>query len=265
MSDTYEIAVRSLLHAFAWNPWFVNAYWPENEPRVRVLVDSAVRAATADRPSLLEVGCATGHIAYLMRRCGFDVTAVDAYDDERRTDLFRAEGIAYRHTNLNDPLPLAEFPAGAFDVVVLGEVFEHILNQPLGLIESIHRILAPGGTLLLTTPNPSTLANAWRLLLDRYVLWGTDDFVREAKFADGKIIDRGEVHYREYPAWLVRNLLMSAGFDVEPVQYVPTGIAPAHSAVKRVAKQLVRYAGLAGTRLFSPGYVLVARKARSAS
>lgn len=264
MSDVYDAAVRALLEAFAWNPWFVNTYWPENEPRVRLLVRAAFENPASDRPSLLEIGCATGYIAFLMRRCGFEVTAVDAYDDERRTDLFRAAGIEYRHTNLNDPEPLADFPAGSFDVVVLGEVFEHILNRPLGLIEAIHRVLKPRGMLLLTTPNPSTLANAFRLLADRYVLWGTDDFVREAKFAGGRIIDRGEVHYREYPAWLVRDLLASAGFDVEPVRYVPTGIAPTHSLPKRVAKRLVSFSGLSGTRLFSPGYVLVARKARGA-
>ena len=51
------------------------------------------------------------------------------------------------------------------DVVVLGEVFEHILNHPAGLLQAVFRILRPGGTVILTTPNPSTLINAVRLLV----------------------------------------------------------------------------------------------------
>jgi SAM-dependent methyltransferase len=258
---SYPEAVTDLLGEFTWNSWFMRSYWPENEPRVRLMAHLALaRWPDPAARRVLEVGCANGYVAYLFSRLAFDVSAVDAYGDEKRADLFRKGGVAYAATNLNDAAPLAEFPAASFDLVLLGEVFEHILNHPAGLLRGIHRILRPGGLLILTTPNPSTLANAVRLLRDKFDLWGTRAFMTEVKLEGARVIDRGDIHYREYPARLVRDLLAEVGFRVEGVRYVRTGNAPTHAAVKRFLKRLLLLSGLAGKRLFAPGYVIAAAK-----
>ena len=44
-----------------------------------------------------------------------------------------------------------------FDLIVVGEVIEH-LNNPCSLFESAKKMLAPGGRLVLTTPNPYYVA-----------------------------------------------------------------------------------------------------------
>jgi SAM-dependent methyltransferase len=253
--------VRRLLDEFAWNPWFTQTYWPENEPRVRLITRLAAQElpeAIARRT--LEVGCASGYVAVLCALLGCDVVAVDADDDDRRSALFRRCGIAYRRTNLNDANPLSEFDAGAFHLVLLGEVFEHILNRPAGLLERIHQLLRPGGVVILTTPNPSTLANAVRLLRDRYLPWGTAEFLRTTKLDRDKVIDRGDIHYREYPAWVVGDLLVELGFEILGTRYVRSGSAPTQSLTKRGLKNVLRLAGLSGARLFAPGYVIWARK-----
>lgn len=253
----YETAVKDLLTQFAWNPWFTNSYWPENEPRVKILT---TLVGAADGRRLLEVGCANGYLAYLFARLGFSVSACDAYDSEHRTSLFASASIGYTHTNLNALEPLAEYPDSSFEVVILGEVFEHILNHPAGLLRSIRRVLKPGGQLLLTTPNPSTLANALRVLRDRDWSWGTAEFLRLPKFTpDGGIIDKGEIHYREYPAHLVAALLKEVGFSVASTRYVGTGSAPTHSRRKRLTKGLLRAIGLFNWRPLAAGYVIDAR------
>ncbi len=43
------------------------------------------------------------------------------------------------------------FQAASFDAVVLGEVLEHV-HSPHVAIDNIHRLLIPGGSLILTTP-----------------------------------------------------------------------------------------------------------------
>jgi len=204
----------------------------------------------------LEVGCANGYVAYLFRQLGFEVSAVDAYDDEKRVELFANGGIAYQETNLNVVNPLSEFPPESFDLVLLGEVFEHILNQPAGLLRGILRLLRPGGLLILTTPNPSTIANAIRLLRDGYLLWGTFEFLKETKVDGGRIIDRGDIHYREYPAWVVQNLMAEIGYRVEGVRYVRAGSAPTHSSGKRLIKWLLGMLRLASLRILSAGYLI---------
>jgi len=258
----YPEAVRGLLDEFTWNPWFTKSYWPENEPRIRLMARLALeRFPAAEGRRAMEVGCASGFVAYLFRLLGFEVSAIDAYEDEKRDELFRKGGVAYQATNLNAVDPLSEFPQESFDLILLGEVFEHILNQPAGLLRSIFRLLRPGGLLILTTPNPSTLANAIRVLRDGYVLWGTAEFLNETKLDGGRIIDLGDIHYREYPARIVRDLLTEVGYHVDGVRYVRTGNAPTHSLHKRLIKSLLQRSGLASLRAFSPGYVIWASRA----
>jgi SAM-dependent methyltransferase len=67
---------------------------------------------------------------------------------------------AFDHFNIES----ARFPYddGAFSVVIFAEIIEHLLNDPLSVLAEIRRVLAPGGQLILTTPNVSRLENVAR-------------------------------------------------------------------------------------------------------
>jgi len=232
-------------------------------PRIRAIAELVSKhAAATDGPgTLLEVGCASGYIAYLFNELGFRTSAIDSDQEIRRDEMFARQGITYTRANLNEAPPLSGFPDNSMDVVVMGEVFEHILNHPAGLLQAVHRILRPRGALILTTPNPSTLANSIRLLGDGYVLWGTPAFLRDVKVQGGTVIDRGDIHYREYPSWIVRELLMELGYRIESLQYYRAGIAATHSTAKKAVKMLLAASGLSKTRPFALGYIIEARKA----
>ena len=265
MKRSYPDAVAALLDEFAWNSWFLDHHWPENEPRVKAMVDlsfSLAPAASAPGTPLrvLELGCANGYLAYLFSLMGAETAAMDAYDDPKREEMFRKGGIAYTESNLNDARPLSEYADRSFDVVLMGEVFEHILNHPAGVLQAIYRILRPGGLVVLTTPNPSRLAIAYKVLKDQYVLWGTQAFMRDLKIDGGKLIDRGDIHYHEYPAWLVKDLVQELGYQVVHFSYYTSGPGMYQSLPKRLVKHLLRLSGLATKRLLALGYIIVARK-----
>lgn len=253
-------ATAQLLQQFAWNPWFQEIYWPENAPRILSMVAAAEKLPGQLPRRTLEIGCGNGYVAALFRILGDDVTAVDAYEDPQRTEMFSRLGIAYQQTNLNDAHPLSSFASDSLDLILAGEVFEHILNTPMGLLQSCFRLLTPGGQLLLTTPNPSTVANALRLLQDRNATWGTQAFLRDTKLLEGRVIDRGDIHYHEYPAWMVRDLLIEVGFDCSQPYYLTAGLAGNQPWWKRGVKQILMTTGLTRMRLFGSGYLLVARK-----
>ena len=61
------------------------------------------------------------------------------------------EWIEYRSLNVET----ADFPwpDEYFDVVVFCEVIEHLMADPIRVLNEIHRVLKPGGTLLVSTPN----------------------------------------------------------------------------------------------------------------
>jgi SAM-dependent methyltransferase len=263
VTRTYSAAVAALLQEFSWNPWFLETYWPENAERAKSIIELASNAtvrAAGEQPTVLEVGCANGYIACLFNELGFRASAIDSYDEAVRDAMFARRNIAFTKGNLNDAPPLTSFADNSMSVVVLGEVFEHILNHPAGLLQAVYRILRPGGTVILTTPNPSTLANSIRLLGDGYVLWGTPSFLREVKLQGTTVIDRGDIHYREYPAWIVTELMKELGYRIESVQYYRAGIAPTHSRAKKAVKTALALSGLSKTRPFALGYIIEARK-----
>lgn len=252
-------ATEEMLEYFSNNPWFVRDYWPENAPRVNRLLSDLQRAAPAPA-AVFEPGCGNGFISFLASRLGYEVTATDGWQPADREELFRRADVYCFKSNLNDLDPWPFVSDESFDVVLFGEVFEHLLNQPFGILREIRRVLRPGGTLLLTTPNPSTLGNAVRVLLDRQSMWGTRDFACSPKIQGGEIIDNGDIHYHEYRSAELREFLTLAGFQVEFHGYVGTG-SPSHTPqYKRFAKWLLGATGLMQSRLFAISNYIVATK-----
>jgi len=60
-----------------------------------------------------------------------------------------------------------EFPHAdeSFDVVLCLEVLEHLSVDPMAMMAEINRVLKPGGTLVLTTPNAVRYSNVVSILL----------------------------------------------------------------------------------------------------
>jgi SAM-dependent methyltransferase len=70
--------------------------------------------------------------------------------------------IEYEQFNLEEEVfPYAD---GTFRVVLFCEIIEHLLMNPLHALREIHRVLEPGGLLVLTTPNVARLGNVLALL-----------------------------------------------------------------------------------------------------
>lgn len=237
---------EQMLGEYQDNAWFINSYWPENKRRAQLMVSDVT---TRKRPParILDVGCFNGYISCLFSTLGYQVTGTDAEDLPDRAEIFARRGIEFFLSNLNELQALSHLPDDSFDVVLMGEIIEHILNHPLGLIREAARVLKPKGLLIITTPNPSTLINATRLLRDRYTLWGTQAFISMPKIQDGHIIDLGDVHYREYTKSEVSFMLEASGFNTEKSLYFPPGGGLEQSSLKRAAKTLL--GGLMNNRL----------------
>lgn len=99
------------------------------------------RASRQGRPDWLH-----GQIAAAAKRCvGVDI-------EPEGVAAMVANGYeAIVHDICGDPAPL--FELGRFDAVVAGELIEH-LAAPQSLFEFAAAVLAPGGILVVTTPNP---------------------------------------------------------------------------------------------------------------
>lgn len=110
---------------------------------------------------VLDLGCRDGALSqsYLY---GNSVVGVDVDRDALRDA--EALGLETKWADLDEQLP---FDDETFDVVVAGELIEHI-RDPRRLIAESRRVLRRGGTLVGSVPNGFRLKNRLRFLAGRH-------------------------------------------------------------------------------------------------
>ncbi len=102
---------------------------------------------------VLEAGCGEGYGAQLIRTVARRVVALD-YDELTSRHVARA----YPQLNvLRGNLAALPVRDGGVDVVANLQVIEHLWDQE-GFLAECRRVLRPGGTLIVTTPNRLTFS-----------------------------------------------------------------------------------------------------------
>jgi 2-polyprenyl-3-methyl-5-hydroxy-6-metoxy-1,4-benzoquinol methylase len=127
------------------------AYWG-----VATQIADLVRA----NENIVELGCGQGYLTYSLVRAGYNVIGLDI--SNIAVDLARSRyGDLYRCSSIENYIQdVGESPK----CVVMSEVIEHLEN-PIAVIKSAYSALAPGGSLIITTPNMDAYPGA---------IWDTD-------------------------------------------------------------------------------------------
>ncbi len=151
------------------------------------------------------------------------------------------------------------------DLVICTEVLEHIIHHPVGFLREQLRILRPGGVLVITTPNPSKVTNALRLLFDLPTVWGDDQFAQTKKMT---VSDRSKLydvpmHVREYPHSVLKEILSDLP-DAEVVSsgFLGTAPGPLDQPWKRRLKWVASTLDLHDKRLLATTQFFVLRRRR---
>ena len=110
--------------------------------------------------SALEIGCGWGTFSAWLADQGADVIGADfaPVAIEKARELHQRPRLRFEVQDI-ESLP---YDDGAFDLVVSCETIEHVPHPPVAVAE-LARVLRPGGTLLLTTPNYLSLTGLHRL------------------------------------------------------------------------------------------------------
>jgi SAM-dependent methyltransferase len=106
---------------------------------------------------VLDLGCRYGALTQAYAP-GNDVVGVDV-DKDALAEAAKL-GIETRWADVEEPLP---FENASFDVVVAGELLEHV-RDPDRLVGEADRLLRPGGTFVASVPNAFRLKNRLRFL-----------------------------------------------------------------------------------------------------
>jgi 2-polyprenyl-3-methyl-5-hydroxy-6-metoxy-1,4-benzoquinol methylase len=106
-----------------------------------------VDCVPAGNLDILDVGCGSGANSRALAAKGHRLHGVDL--SEAGIERYRAAGFDGQVCDIERGL---NYPDAAFDVVFCSEVIEH-MTSPEILAAEMHRVLKPGGQLVLSTPN----------------------------------------------------------------------------------------------------------------
>ena len=96
--------------------------------------------------SLLDVGCGNGRFLDGMKKLGWKVKGVEF--NEHAVGMCKLSGLDVHHGDLLS----AHFEPDSFDIINVSHVIEHV-PHPRQLFSELAKVLKPGGTLIIKTPN----------------------------------------------------------------------------------------------------------------
>ena len=156
---------------------------------------------------VLDVGCATGYTAKVLRGLGCEVSGVE-YDEamaaQARPHLDRLEVGDVEQLDL-----VGLFGAGSFDAVVFGDVLEH-LRDPVEVLRRCRPLLAAGGSVVASIPNVAHGSVRLALLHGRF------------DYTETGLLDR--THLRLFTRDAVLGLFADAGYVPVAVRRTRLGV-----------------------------------------
>ena len=152
---------------------------------------------------ILELGAGTGHNLGMLSRFGqVEASELDPIARELASERL---GRPVVEAALPD---LSMFPTGSYDLVALLDVLEHVPDDRSSL-RAIHKLLKPGGALLLTVP-----INPW--------MWSAHDVAHH--------------HHRRYRQREIRKLAEDAGYSIDLFSPFTSLLFPPIAAVRLLGK-----------------------------
>ena len=160
--------------------------------------------------SVLDLGCATGYLGEALAERGCHVTGVEYVEEAAEQARQLLDRVVVGDLNTLDLV--AEFGPGSFDVLVFGDVLEH-LPDPARVLRGAVQLLTPGGSVVISIPNITHGSIRLAILQGRW------------QYTETGLLDR--THIRFFTRQSLLDLVTGAGLvavDVRRTTADPLGV-----------------------------------------
>jgi len=191
---------------------------------------------------VLEIGSIPLIFTLAASRSGYAVTGCDLAP-ERYSSAIASLGLNISKCNAEvEPLPFAD---GSFDVVVFNEIFEHLRINPIFTLGQVLRVLKPGATMMLSSPNLRSLEGVLNFLLRNRSYSCCSDLYAEYQ----KLENLGHMgHVREYTTTEVIGFLEKVGFEITDIIFRGEYYSTPKRAITRFFPNLRPFVSYIGRR-----------------
>jgi SAM-dependent methyltransferase len=194
---------------------------------------------------VLDVGCAGGYLARPLTQAGCTVVGVEP--DAAAAETARVYCASVTQGDFEDPATRAGLP-GPFDVVIFGDVLEH-LRDPWSALAAASELLAPDGRVIASIPNIAHWSARLTILRGRF------------PHADSGLFDK--THLRFFTRRSAHALAERTGYRIEREQFTRWAL-PFGPLARFVPASAESAAARLRPELFALQFVLTLRPARRA-
>ncbi len=227
-----EIVLQSYRDAQDETHWDQASVRVESFRKSLLAVVKHLRITPSSATRILDIGSAGGYFLKAAKDLGFSVTGVEpsAWLCATGRQQF---GVDLRTGTLES----CGFAPGSFDLVSLWDVIEHVPKPDL-LLDQIQPLLAPGGHLVISTPDYGSLAarllgKKWPFLLNIHLFYFTHDTIQRLLKSHGFTLLFSHPYFQTLEAgyalqraitilpWLkpFQNILRWLRLDHQPLRY----------------------------------------------
>jgi len=164
----------------------------------------------------LEIGANPYFTTILLREfSNLTMTLTNSFDSNSKGKSSQAASYSYpkskgsvsfsgdfEYENINVEIDLFPYENESFDVVIFCEVIEHLISDPVSALNEMSRVLKPGGTLIVSTPNVARLENVSKMIVGENIY---DPYSGYGPYGR---------HNREFTRHEIVHLLQFCGFSV---------------------------------------------------
>lgn len=173
-------------------------YFLTHSTRYKFIINRIKEISKGKRLKILDIGCFPYHVGKMLEDLEHEVYGISSYHEPIKKKNIKILNIE------KEKLP---FENNFFDLVLLNEVLEHLVDSPLILFNEIHRVTKKDGYFMLTTPNITRSINRVKLLFGKTIMYAIEQT---------NIYHR---HNREFTLKELVFLFKKIGWKIEKAKY----------------------------------------------